>query len=74
MNAIAEVVPELFGGAADLTSSTKTIFKPGANFHVDPAGRNVFFGVREFGMCAAVNGMAAHGGLIPFGSTFFTFL
>jgi len=73
MNAIAGVVPELFGGAADLTASTKTIFKPGANFHVDPAGRNVYFGVREFGMCAAVNGMAAHGGLIPFGSTFFTF-
>ena len=73
MNAIAEVVPELFGGAADLTSSTKTIFKPGANFHVDPAGRNVFFGVREFAMCAAVNGMAAHEGLVPFGSTFFTF-
>ncbi len=73
MNAIAEVVPELFGGAADLTSSTKTIFKPGANFHVDPAGRNVFFGVREFGMTAAVNGIAAHGGLIPFGSTFFVF-
>jgi transketolase len=73
MNAIANDVPELFGGAADLTASTKTIFKPGANFHVDPAGRNVFFGVREFGMCAAVNGMAAHGGLVPFGSTFFTF-
>ena len=73
MNAVAEAVPELFGGAADLTSSTKTIFKPGANFHVDPAGRNVFFGVREFGMCAAVNGMAVHGGLVPFGSTFFTF-
>jgi transketolase len=66
-------VPELFGGAADLTSSTKTIFKPGESFHEDPAGRNVFFGVREFGMCAAVNGMAAHGGLIPFGSTFFVF-
>jgi transketolase len=73
MNAIAGAVPELFGGAADLTSSTKTIFKPGASFHVDPAGRNVFFGVREFGMCAAVNGMAAHGGLVPFGSTFFCF-
>ncbi len=73
MNAIAESVPELFGGAADLTASTKTIFKPGANFHVDPAGRNVFFGVRELAMCAAVNGMAAHGGLIPFGSTFFVF-
>jgi transketolase len=73
LNAIAGQVPELFGGAADLTSSTRTIFQPGANFHQDPAGRNVFFGVREFGMCAAVNGMAAHGGLIPFGSTFFVF-
>jgi transketolase len=73
MNAIEKVVPELFGGAADLTASTKTIFKDSPSFHVDPIGRNVFFGVREFGMCAMVNGMAAHGGLIPFGSTFFTF-
>jgi transketolase len=73
MQAIENVVPELFGGAADLTSSTKTIFKDSPSFHVDPAGRNVFFGVREFGMCAMVNGMAAHGGIIPFGSTFFTF-
>jgi transketolase len=73
MNAIAGVVPELFGGAADLTASTKTIFKDSPSFHVDPTGRNVFFGVREFGMCAMVNGMAAHGGLIPFGSTFFVF-
>ncbi|HLY39717.1 MAG TPA: transketolase [Terracidiphilus sp.] len=73
LNAIAGSVPELFGGAADLTSSTKTIFKPGANFHVDPAGKNVYFGVREFGMCAAVNGMAVHGGVAPFGSTFFCF-
>jgi transketolase len=73
MNALAAPVPELFGGAADLTSSTKTIFKPGESFHVDPTGRNVFFGVREFGMGTAVNGMAVHGGLIPFGSTFFTF-
>jgi len=73
MQAIENVVPELFGGAADLTASTKTIFKDSPSFHVDPAGRNVFFGVREFGMCAMVNGMAAHGGLIPFGSTFFTF-
>lgn len=73
MNAIEKVVPELFGGAADLTTSTKTIFKDSPSFHVDPKGRNVFFGVREFGMMAAVNGMAAHGGIIPFGSTFFTF-
>jgi transketolase len=66
-------VPELIGGAADLTSSTKTIFKPGASFHDDPAGRNIFWGVREFAMGAAVNGIAAHGGLIPFASTFFVF-
>jgi len=73
MNAIADAVPELFGGAADLTASTKTIFKNSAHFAADPAGRNVFFGVREFGMCAAVNGMAAHEGLVPYGSTFFCF-
>ncbi len=73
MNAIAKAVPELIGGAADLTASTKTIFKDSGNFHIDPTGRNVFFGVREFGMCAAVNGMAVHGGIIPFGSTFFVF-
>ena len=73
MNAIEKVVPELFGGAADLTASTKTIFKDSPSFHVDPTGRNVFFGVREFGMMAMVNGMAAHGGIIPFGSTFFVF-
>ncbi len=73
MNAIEKVVPELFGGAADLTASTKTIFKDSPSFHVDPLGKNVFFGVREFGMMAMVNGMAAHGGLIPFGSTFFIF-
>ncbi len=73
MNAIADAVPELIGGAADLTASTKTIFKNSAHFAEDPAGRNVFFGVRELGMCAAVNGMAVHGGLKPFGSTFFVF-
>jgi transketolase len=73
MNAIAESVPELFGGAADLTASTKTIFKDSPHFAADPVGRNVFFGVRELGMCAAVNGMAVHGGLRPFGSTFFVF-
>ena len=62
MNAFEKVVPEIFGGAADLTASTKTILKDSPNFHIDPTGRNVFFGVREFGMCAMVNGMAVHGG------------
>ena len=73
LNALEKTVPELFGGAADLTASTKTIFKDSPSFHADPTGRNVFFGVREFAMSAAVNGMAAHGGLVPFGSTFFVF-
>jgi transketolase len=73
MNAFAKVVPELIGGAADLSTSTKTLIKDSANFHLDPKGQNIFFGVREFGMCAAVNGMAAHGGVIPYGSTFFVF-
>lgn len=73
LEAIGKNVPELMGGAADLTSSTKTIFKGSPSFAEDPKGKNIFFGVREFGMCAAVNGMAAHGGFIPFGSTFFVF-
>ena len=73
LEAIGKNVPELMGGAADLTSSTKTIFKASPSFAEDAKGRNIFFGVREFGMCAAVNGMAAHGGFIPFGSTFFVF-
>ncbi|HEX3986115.1 MAG TPA: transketolase [Acidobacteriaceae bacterium] len=73
MNAVAEQVPELLGGAADLSTSTKTVIKDSPNFHLDPTGRNIFFGVREFGMCAIVNGMAAHGGIIPYGSTFFVF-
>ena len=73
LEALGKVLPELIGGAADLTSSTKTIFKESENFRRDPKGKNIFFGVREFGMMAAVNGMAAHGGVLPFGSTFFTF-
>jgi transketolase len=73
LNALEKTVPELFGGAADLTSSTKTIFKDSPSFHVDPTGRNVFWGVREFAMSAAVNGIAGHGGLVPFASTFFVF-
>jgi transketolase len=73
MNAFAKQVPELIGGAADLTASTKTIVKDGGNFHLDAKGVNIWYGVREFGMCAIVNGMAAHGGVIPYGSTFFVF-
>jgi transketolase len=74
LNAIAARVPELVGGAADLASSTGTTVKGAAD--VAPrsfAGRNLHFGVREFGMAAALNGMAAHGGFRVFGSTFMTF-
>ena len=73
MNAFVKFVPELLGGAADLSTSTKTVIKDGGNFHLDPKGQNIYFGVREFGMCAMVNGMAVHGGIIPYGSTFFCF-
>jgi transketolase len=73
MNSFAKYVPELIGGAADLSTSTKTVIKDSGNFHLDPKGEDIYYGVREFGMCAAVNGMAAHGGVIPYGSTFFVF-
>lgn len=71
---LAKDNPEFWGGAADLASSNKTYLADDGNFTKDnPAGRNVFFGVREFGMGAAVNGMNLHGGNRAFGSTFFVF-
>lgn len=74
LNAIAKKVPQLFGGSADLSSSNKTLMKGEGNFSaVDYSGRNIWFGVREFGMGAAVNGMALHGGVKVFGATFFVF-
>ncbi|TES51754.1 transketolase [Halalkalibacterium halodurans] len=74
LNAFAKTVPQLFGGSADLASSNKTLIKGEANFSRDDySGRNVWFGVREFAMGAAMNGMALHGGLKVFGATFFVF-
>jgi transketolase len=76
MAAFADCVPTMIGGAADLSESTKTEFPGGheARFGTNPGGRNVFFGVREHGMAGAVNGMAAHGGIVrPYGSTFLQF-
>ncbi|RYM05663.1 transketolase [Sporolactobacillus sp. THM7-7] len=74
INALAQTVPTLFGGAADLASSTKTTIADGGDFLPENyRGRNIWFGVREFAMTAAVNGMALHGGVIPFAATFFTF-
>src|SRR5699024_3109178 len=74
MNAIAEVVPSLFGGSADLASSNNTTIKGSEAFLPNsPEGRNIWFGVREFAMGAALNGLALHGGLQVYGATFFVF-
>ena len=74
MNALAEVCPELVGGSADLEPSNKTgLKKYGWVAPGDFTGRNIHFGIRELAMTAIVNGMAAYGGLKPFGATFFVF-
>ncbi len=88
MNALAKHITNLMGGSADLNPSTNTALKGAGDFQPvvagasnmgavggqwDYAGRNVAFGVREHAMGAAVNGMAAHGGVRPFGATFLVF-
>ncbi len=75
MNAIAKALPELVGGSADLDPSTKTYLKDCGDFQPNSyAGRNIHYGVREHGMAAATNGIALHGGLMPFCATFFNFV
>jgi transketolase len=75
MNAIAKALPELIGGSADLDPSTKTYLKGFGDFQPGSySGRNVHYGVREHAMAAATNGIALHGGLLPFNATFFNFL
>ena len=75
INAIAPMIPELAGGSADLAPSTNTLMEGGGAFLPDAptGGRNFHFGVREHGMGAILNGMARHGGLIPYGATFLVF-
>jgi transketolase len=74
MAAFEPFTPTMLGGAADLTESTKTIFPESDRFTSQKAGRNIFFGVREHAMGAAVNGLAGHGGIVcPYGSTFLQF-
>ncbi|NPC92900.1 transketolase [Bacillus sp. WMMC1349] len=74
LNGIAKQVPFFFGGSADLAGSNKTTIKDGGDFSAkDYTGRNIWFGVREFAMGAALNGMALHGGLRVFAGTFFVF-
>src|SRR5699024_6251167 len=74
IQALSKTVPSFFGGSADLAGSNKSNVKDAVDFDKDtPEGKNIWFGVREFAMAAAVNGMAAHGGLHPYGATFFVF-
>lgn len=74
INAMSKALPNLFGGSADLAGSNKTAVKEEEDFtRENYAGRNIWFGVREFAMAAALNGMALHGGLKVYGGTFFVF-
>lgn len=74
IGAIKDAIPNLLGGSADLGPSTKTDISGDGSFAIDSdKGRTIHFGVREHGMGAAVNGMALHKGVIPFGATFFVF-
>ena len=73
LQTIAPAVPNLLGGSADLGTSTGTTLKQGGVFGPGTAGRTFHWGVREHGMAACLNGIAAHGGLRVFGSTFLVF-
>jgi transketolase len=74
LQALADLVPGLIGGGADLTGNTGTVIDGHGVFGPDePAGRQIYFGVREHGMAGVMNGMAAHGGVLPVGGTFFIF-
>ena len=74
LQALVDKVPGLMGGGADLTGNTGTAIKDHGVFTPeDPTGRQIYFGVREHGMGGVMNGMAAHGGVVPVGGTFFVF-
>ena len=74
LEVLTSLVPEMIGGSADLTGSNNTRTKAtGPLTAADYSGRYVYWGIREFGMAAAMNGMALHGGVIPYGGTFLVF-
>lgn len=74
LDTLTEALPEMIGGSADLTGSNLTrVPAVDTQFTADHAGRYIGYGVREFGMAAAMNGIAVHGGLIPYGGTFLVF-
>jgi transketolase len=73
LEGIAPVLPELIGGSADLAGSNLTLWSGSRGISAGSAGNYLYYGVREFGMAAIMNGMALHGGFIPYGGTFLTF-
>jgi len=73
LEAIKPSLPELLGGSADLTGSNLTMVKASKVIGREDGGNYLFYGVREFGMCAVMNGVALHGGFIPYGGTFLVF-
>jgi len=73
IQALAQVLPEFLGGSADLTGSNFTNWKECVAVRAGQPGNHINYGVREFGMSAIMNGVALHGGYIPFGATFLTF-
>jgi transketolase len=73
LEALKPMLPELLGGSADLTGSNLTMVKASKVIGREGGGNYVFYGVREFGMCAVMNGLALHGGYIPYGGTFLVF-
>ncbi len=73
IQALAPILPEFLGGSADLTGSNLTNWKECTAVRTGQAGNHINYGVREFGMSAMMNGIALHGGYIPFGATFLTF-
>jgi transketolase len=73
LNNLTKQIPNMVGGSADLSGSTKAAGADGKFFPENPIGRNIMYGVREFGMAAINNGMAAHGAILPFASGFFVF-
>ena len=73
INALAPALPEFLGGSADLTGSNLTNWTGSHHVHGNSTGNYISYGVREFGMSAIMNGMALHGGVLPFGGTFLMF-
>jgi transketolase len=73
LESLAPALPELVGGSADLTGSNLTMVKSSKVIGPQGGGNYLFYGVREFGMCAVMNGIALHGGFIPYGGTFLVF-